>query len=83
MKEGGKEVVPPVTLKHRSNFYYEGSKAYEGRYSVPSKPYYLRTSKVSTYEGVKRCRSDLDHTTHTPLFIRCIKHIKHGVVIKA
>ena len=37
MKEGGKEVVPPVTLKHCSNFYYEGSKAYEGRYSVPSK----------------------------------------------
>ena len=32
MKEGGKEVVPPVTLKHCSNFYYEGSKAYEGRY---------------------------------------------------
>lgn len=24
MKEGGKEVVPPVTLKHCSNFYYEG-----------------------------------------------------------
>jgi hypothetical protein len=37
VKEGGKEVVPPVTLKHCSNFYYEGSKAYEGRYSVPSK----------------------------------------------
>ena len=79
MKEGGKEVVPPVTLKHCSNFYYEGSKAYEGRYVR----YFEGTSKVSTYEGVKRCRSDLDHTTHTPLFIRCIKHIKHGVVIKA
>lgn len=70
MKEGGKEVVPPVTLKHCSNFYYEGSKL--TKEDIRYLRRYLRTSKVSTYEGVKRCRSDLDHTTHTPLFIRCL-----------
>ena len=50
MKEGGKEVVPPVTLKHRSNFYYEGSKAYEGRYSVPS---YLESFDVRRSEEMQ------------------------------
>ena len=54
MEEGGKEVVPPVTLKHCSNFYYEGSKAYEGRYSVPSKvPSYLESFDVRRSEEMQ------------------------------
>ena len=52
MKEGGKEVVPPVTLKHCSNFYYEGSKAYEGRY-VPSKVPYLESFDVRRSEEMQ------------------------------
>jgi hypothetical protein len=53
VKEGGKEVVPPVTLKHRSNFYYEGSKAYKGRY-VPSKvPSYLESFDVRKSEEMQ------------------------------
>jgi len=50
VEEGGKEVVPPVTLKHCSNFYYEGSKAYEGRYSVPS---YLESFDVRRSEEMQ------------------------------
>jgi hypothetical protein len=51
VKEGGKEVVPPVTLKHCSNFYYEGSKAYEGRYSVV--PSYLESFDVRRSEEMQ------------------------------
>ena len=77
MKEGGKEVVPPVTLKHCSNFYYEGSKL--TKEDIRYLRRYLRTSKVSTYEGVKRCRSDLDHTTHTPLLSGVLNILNMGL----
>jgi hypothetical protein len=52
VEEGGKEVVPPVTLKHCSNFYYEGSKAYEGRY-VRRYRRYLESFDVPLYEEMQ------------------------------